>query len=195
MHNLLRSQGKRGIPAMAGLLLTALCCIPLQGCLIPQDDEQVIGELPPKRNSALAIRGPTPKGPRVSVYNSTTCPGIQPEFSLTVDDEDLADVMSSLWFIGGTTTQPFQPTPVPGGTQRRTVTAPSSLGFKSALLNLPSGTEILTVYVGDTTWREVVGGDPDMVDREPKLLPDGSSISDKGTSDTFTWTLDVGPCP
>lgn len=193
MRNRLKLHNQRGIPAMAGLLLSALCCIPLQGCLFPQD-EQVPGELPPKRNSTLRIVDTKPdNGPRVSVYNSTAC--TQPEFRLTVIDEDLADQMSSLWFIGGVTNQPFPTTPLPGGTLSREVTAPTSLGFRSALLNLETGTEILTVYVGDTAWQEWVGGEPQPIPREEKLLPDGSSVADVGSLDTFTWTLDVGPCP
>jgi hypothetical protein len=179
---------------MAGLLLCVMGCTPLMGCLFPQDDQQVIGDLPPRRNSPLKIVSQDPQDPRTTFYNTTACPSANPSFKLIVEDEDLGDVVNSLWFIGKTTTQPFQPSPVSGGAQRRSVAAPSSLGFKSALANLPAGTQVLTVYVADTAFQETVDGQIALVAREPKTLPDGSTAVDKGSYDSFTWTLDVEPC-
>ena len=193
MHKGLFLQDSKGAPAMAGLLLFALCCTPLLGCIIPQD-EQLIGELPPKRNGPIAIKRTDPPTVRTTWYNSTSCPSLEPSFKLTVEDEDLGDVMSSLWFIGDTNTQPYAPTPLPGGSNPRNVFPPSSLGFKSALANLIAGSAaVLTVYVADTSFQEVVGGQVALVPRDTKL-PDGGSL-DFGKMDSFTWVLDVEACP
>ena len=178
---------------MAGLLLFSLGCTPLLGCIIPQD-EQLIPELPPKRNGPIAIKAMDPPTVRTTWYNSTGCPERAPALKLTVEDEDLADVVSSLWFIGDTNTQPYAPTPLPGGSKTRNVFPPSSLGFKSALANLTAGSAaVLTVYVADTSFQEVLGGQVSLVPRDTKL-PDGGSL-DVGTKDSFTWVLDVEACP
>ncbi len=179
---------------MAGLLLCAVSCAPLLGCIIPQD-EQLIPELPPKRNGPIKIVNQEPAEPRTRYFNSTQCPSDEPTFKLFVDDEDLTDSVFSLWFVGNTSTQPFNPTKVAGGSRTRPVPAPSSLGFKSALANLPSGTAVLTVYVADTDFKEVIGGQVSLADREPTTLPDGNTVTDLGTMDSFTWVLDVEACP
>ena len=192
-------QDGKGIPAMAGLLLFALCCTPLLGCIIPQD-EQLLGELPPKRNSPLKIipGGEVPVQ-RTTYFNGNACSTANLPFKLKVQDEDLGDVVSSMWFIGKTTNEPFRPSAIPGGSKVRSVTAPSSLGFKSALANLPAGsTEVLVVYVADTLFEEPVGGVINLQPRAPTTLPDGSQVVDEGSYDTFTWVLDVErgePCP
>lgn len=195
MRNPLKHQAPQGRPAMAGLLLSALCCIPLAGCLIPQD-EDVIPQLPPKRNGPIQIRAQIPAQPRITFRNTTLCPTQNLPFSLTVADEDVGDVVHSIWFIGGASDQRlFEPTPIQSGSSTsRTVTAPGSLGFKSALANLVIGTEILTVYVADTDFEEVVGGTVALVPRPTTRLPDGTEAIDKGSMDTFTWTLDVKAC-
>ncbi|MDP1828339.1 MAG: hypothetical protein Q8L48_34035 [Archangium sp.] len=193
MHKPLKRQGDRGAPAMAGLLLYVIVSTPLQGCLFPQD-EDVFPELPPKRNSPLQIRAQTPEL-RTTFYNSTMCQSLNKAFTLTVEDEDTVDVVSSIWFIGETTTQPFIPTSVPGGSKIRSVTAPSSLGFRSALANLTSGsTQTLTVFVADTLFQEVLGGNVEVQQREERLV-DGVLLRDVGYKDSFTWVLDVEPCP
>ena len=184
---------------MAGLLLFSLCCTPLLGCIIPQD-EQLIPELPPKRNGPLKIipGGEVPVQ-RTTYFNGNACATANLPFKLTVEDEDTADVVSSMWFIGKTTNDPFRPTSVAGGSKIRSVTAPSSLGFKSALANLAAGsTEVLIVYVADTLFEEPVGGVIKLQPRAPIQLPDGTPVVDEGSYDTFTWVLDVErgePCP
>jgi hypothetical protein len=179
---------------MAGLLLCVIVSTPLLGCLFPQD-EDVFPELPPKRNSPLQIKAQVPKEPRTTFYNSTMCQSLNPAFTLTVEDEDTVDVVSSIWFIGETTTQPFIPSTVPGGSKIRSVTAPSSLGFRSALANLPAdSTHILTVFVADTVFKEVLGGNVEVDLREERLV-DGVPVRDVGYKDSFTWVLDVEPCP
>ncbi len=188
------SQDSRGILAMAGVLLFALCCTSLLGCIIPQDDE-LVPELPPKRNGPIKIVTTDPTDPRTTYFNTTQCLSLEPSFKLRVEDEDLTDTVYSFWFIGNTNTQPFQPTPVAGGSKTRAISPPSSLGFKSALANLPAGTAVLTVYVADTSFQEVVGGQVSTVARDPKVLADGGlSAADVGTIDSFTWVLDVQAC-
>lgn len=172
---------------MAALLLCALCAS-MSGCLIPQDD-QVPGELPPKRNGPIKIQDQIPRDRRITFFNGTTCSNAS--FQLFAEDEDLADLVFSLWFIGSTNETPFQPTPIQGGTATRVVNAPSSLAFKSTLANHPTGTETITVYVADTQFKEVVGGNIALVERPDRVLPDASTVRDTGSFDTFTWTLDV----
>ena len=196
MSNRLTLQGARGMPAMAGLLLMGLACMPMVGCLFPQDEE-VIPTLPPKRNGALRIVAQSLPEPRTGFRNTTLCLDLNPVFSLTVEDEDVGDRIHSRWFIGSTASQPFTPSSVPGGTSvNRTVTAPSALGFKSALADLETGTATLTAYVADTNFEEVLNGKLTLEPRPgPQLqLPDGGIEIDKGSFDTFTWTLDVVPC-
>lgn len=194
MSKRLTSLGVKGTPAMAGLLLTVLACMPMLGCLFPQD-EDVIPRLPPKRNGAIQIVKPLE--PRFVFKNTTLCPSQNRAFALTVTDEDVGDPVFSRWFIGGINTQAFGPSQLPGGSSvTRNVTAPSFLGFKSALANLATGTETLTVYVADTDFQEVIGGTIALVARPgPQLqLADGGIEVDKGSYDSFTWTLDVEPC-
>jgi hypothetical protein len=179
---------------MAGLLLCVMLSIPLLGCLIPQD-EQVIPELPPKRNSPLKIVSQEPQDPRTSYFNSTTCAG-NPVFKLTVEDEDVADVVSSLWFIDKAndgSSLPIPTSPVQGGVSRaRTVAAPNALGFRLANLAAKT-THVLTVYVADSAFQEVVAGQV-TVSRPDRLLPDNTLVPDKGSIDSFTWVLDVEAC-
>ncbi len=196
MSKRLTLQGARGMPAMAGLLLTVLACMPMVGCLFPQDEE-VIPSLPPKRNGILRIVRQLPAEPRTTFRNTSLCPSQNPVFALTITDEDVGDPVYSRWFIGGTNGQPFSPTPVPGGSSaNRNVTPPSSLGFKSALANLATGTETLTVFVADTDFQEVIDGKIALVPRAgPQVqLADGGILLDEGSTDSFTWTLDVEPC-
>lgn len=180
----------RGTPAMAGLLLMAVVCAPLAGCLFPQDD-QVLPELPPKRNGPLKIVDQDPREPRATFRNTTLCPEQNPTFKLTVDDEDIADTVRSRWFVG---TQTFEGRNVTStGSRGREVFAPPESSFKTALANLTAGdTELLTVFVADTEVRVVDG----QISVEPRtrVLPDGTMVEDKGSFDSFTWVLDVEAC-
>ena len=112
-----------------------------------------------------------------------------------MEDADTTDIINSLWFIGSTTTQPFPTSPVSTGSERRAITAPSSLGFRTVLANLPAGmTQVLTVYVADTAFQEVVDGQVTLAPRPAHVFPDKSTATDVGSFDTFTWTLLVEPC-
>lgn len=199
MRNRLKPQDSKGTPAMAGLLLLVLVVTSMTGCLFPQD-EQVIDGLPPKRNSPVKVVSQEPQAIRTTFFNSTLCQDRNPSFTLTVEDDDLSDQIRSIWFVGDSTTQDFRPNNVTTGTQRRLVTAPNSGSFKTALANLPAGTPtqprstVLTVYVADTDFLEVVGGQISLQPRAARVLPDGSSAVDRGSFDSHSWTLDVEPC-
>ena len=183
-------QDPAGARAMAGLLLMAVVCAPLAGCLFPQDD-QVFPELPPKRNAPLKIVDQDPREPRRVYRNSTACPSQNPTFKLIVDDEDIADTVRSRWFVG---TQSFEGRNVTAtGSRGREVAAPTESGFRAVLANLTAGrTELLTVYVADTEVRLIEG--QITVEPRERVLPDGTVVEDEGSLDSFTWVLDVEPC-
>lgn len=195
MRKSLNLKTKRGRPAMAGLLLIALGCTPLLGCLFPQD-EQVINELPPKRNSPLRIKERQwHPNQRTTFLNSTFCRNEQ--FDLLVIDADLADVVTSRWFIDKTdddVSTAFEPSPIRSGTAERIVTAPTISGFTGALANLAPGVHTLTVYVTDSTFEQLTETGVVTVSRPSRLLPDGTPAPDEGSFDRFTWILDVEPC-
>jgi hypothetical protein len=174
---------------MAGLLLWAVCAS-MTGCLFPQDD-QVLPELPPKRNSPIRILDQDPPAPRTTFFNGTACGASNPAFKLTVDDEDVADTVRSRWFVG---LQSFEGRFVSStGSRGREVTAPTDSGFRATLANLTAGdTELLTVFVSDTEARVVDG--KLVVEPRSRVLPDGTPVEDKGYSDSFTWVLDVEAC-
>lgn len=189
-----QSLASRGTPAMAGLLLMAGVCAPLTGCLFPQDD-QVLGELPPKRNGPIKIRYQSPPEPRTTFFNGTSCTTSNPAFSVTVDDEDIADTVRSRWFVG---LQSFEGRfLLSTGARGREVTAPTDSGFRAAMANLAAGTALLTVYVSDTEARVVDG--KLVIEPRTRALPDGTMVEDEGSVDSFTWVLEVqaptGPCP
>lgn len=191
MRNCLQLRNDTGIPAMAGLLLIALCGLPLTGCLIPQDD-QVFPVLPPRRNSPASIVQQTPEEGRTTFRNGAGCPG-NPEFAVLVEDEDISDAMRVRWFVGDLVFQP----PNVSSVDRvlREIRAPTAGGFTTALANLTAGrTELLTVYVADT--EIVVSEGKVSLDARPAFpRVDGGMASDRGYLDSHTWVLDVEPCP
>ena len=176
-----------GKPAMAGLLLWAVCAS-MTGCLFPQDD-QVFPELPPKRNAPVKILSVKPAGPSLQFYNGTSC--LNESFTVTVDDEDISDTIRSRWFIKG---QSFEGRLVTTtGSRGREVPAPTDSAFKALLSNLEAAkTELLTVYVADTEVRVVDG--KVVIEPRMRVLPDGTSVQDDGYSDSFTWVLTVEAC-
>lgn len=179
---------------MAGLLLAAAVCVPTSGCLIPQDD-QVILDLPPKANSPIKVVSQEP-AQRLKFANSTTCASQNPAFRVFAEDADVADVVYSMWFIDqGPDAQNYQPNIIPGGSSpRREVTAPNLSAFRSALANLNPGTHLLTAYVADWPFLEPIDGKVGTVSRD-ETLADGGVLKDSGSFDSFTWVLDVEPCP
>lgn len=147
---------------------------------------------PPAPNSPPRIVNSTPGAVRLTFFNSTACPELNPPFSLVVEERDLRDVLFSHWFINGTNTEPFIPmTSGPAGSPMRTLNAPVQTAFKMALANLAVGTHVLTVYVADSEFNAVVDGQVSLIPRP--ALADGGT--DSGDLDSFTWVLDVEPCP
>ena len=117
------------------------------------------------------------------------------EFSVKVFDEDVTDTINSLWFIDkGPNTVPFTTTPrIPMNTTTRTVSAPTALTFTNALSNLSLGKHLLTVYVADGFFNEVVSGEVTVQDR--MVMWDGGVLTDKSYIDSFTWSVEVVRCP
>lgn len=178
-----------GNTATAALLLVMVGCIPMSGCLIPQDD-YVFGELPPRRNRPLKIVGHNPPGLAVKFFNSARCADKNEPFTVIVEDEDVQDEVRSRWVINDNNTD-YEPKAVTVRNVVREVPAPSST-FPSAMANLPTGTALLSVYATDSLFLE--SGDRTNVTRALVTLPDGTSVVDKGSVDSFTWTLNVVPC-
>jgi hypothetical protein len=192
MSNHLKSRELRAITVMAGMLLSS-------GCLFPQDD-QVLDQIPPRRNMPLRIIAPKPAGPRTTYFTQPQCAPADQGFSLTVADEDTVDVIYSLWFIDqDPNTVPFSATPRPAGTSvARKLDQPQATTFTNALSNLMTGTHLLTVFVADTTFNEVNGGVITVAQRfVPVPEGDGGTtvVADTGYVDSFTWVLQVERCP
>lgn len=183
---------------MARVLLCAASVLGGSGCLFPQSD-QVLPTLPPVKNRPPRIVDVLPKEQPLdfisgTVPNSGGLPCDTASFSLVVDDPDLGDTIRSIWFIDKTKDSLFyRPNPVqPGTDTRRNVTQPSAAAFRSALSSLPTGTHLVTVYVVDTDFAEIVDNSVNAQTR-PVVMPDGSEVQDNGYVDQYTWVLNVGP--
>src|SRR4051812_39152025 len=88
---------------MAGGLLWLGCTAPLlQGCLIPQDD-QVLQDLPPKKNSPPRIVGTLPESPTTLQFGQgcNTAAKHEDRFSVSVEDPDLGDAIQNRWIVDG----------------------------------------------------------------------------------------------
>lgn len=196
-----------GARTMAGLLLCLVACAPLSGCLLPQD-EQVIPDLPPRRDTAPRIVGSTPPSRWISFATSAAC-RTNEDFKLIVEDEDTGDTLRSMWFIDfKDVTSTTLPTPYTAnavrplnGALQREVKAPTSTSFTSALSSLAAGTHLLTAYVADREFDEF-SGTVVLVNSEIALADggvlrdrDGGVVLDVGHFDTITWTLQVASCP
>ena len=179
---------------MAGLLLCVIGAL-MTGCLLPQEDT-VPFDQPLRRNSPLRIVSQNPPEQRTTYYASTSCSDLNKGFELRVVDDDTGDTIQTRWFIDqGPNTVPFQTTPQPPtGSTTRVVAAPRGLTFTNALSNLSIGIHLLSVYVADSNFDEVINGEI-TVTRPAVQLPSGQMITDFGYIDSFTWILDVERCP
>ena len=150
---------------------------------------------PPAPNTPPRIIGQTPLDPRLTFYRSLDCLEFNPQFTLTVDEMDATDSLSSLWFVDeSSTAQPFLP-PIlpPSSLTQRSVSQPLSLNFKNALANLPIGLHALTAYVADGVFDEVV--DQRINATRFESLADGGSEAVQASIVTVNWALDVAQCP
>lgn len=175
---------------MARLLLCAFSSALLTGCLIPQDD-QVIPDLPPRKNRPPRIVRNLPVEERVS-YPTGSGNCIRQAFALTVEDLDTGDQIRSQWVIDRSTSSPAYSGGVinSNGTALRQVPAPMSSAFLSAMSNLTPGLHFLTAFVVDTDF------DPETGEATPisRTLPDGTMVEDSGYVDQHFWVLEVAPC-
>lgn len=176
---------------MAALLLGAVWATSLSACLIPQDD-QVIPELPPKRNSPISIVDHLPGGFLVG-YPPTSC-GVRSAFSLSVQDADPGDQVRSMWFIDIDRDDPlgFEARPLSLAAGQVDVAPPTASGFTSRLANLSTGIHTLTAYVTDSAFADNSANVE--VLRADVTLPDGTQVADPPSLDSFSWTLEVS-CP
>ncbi|MFZ5442843.1 MAG: hypothetical protein ACOZQL_22750 [Myxococcota bacterium] len=182
---------------MAGLLLCLWGCTPLMGCLIPQDD-QVLPDLPPRKNSPPRIVSNLPKQ-SISYFTSAMCSAQNVPFKVVVSDDDVSDTLRSLWLIdydpslGSAASAPFIPNAVTSrGQPLRDMPEPTAQSFKSALANLTAGTHLLTVYVADREFQEFTGV---VATVEREIFVGDASVPDTGFTDSFTWVLKVESCP
>ena len=133
-------------------------------------------------NRPPRITSTTPFDVRLTWYASTLCTSLNPQFTLSVADPD-ADSLRSLWFIDkSATSAPFMGSPKAPGPVVQRIEAPAAMSFQSALANLPTGVHLLTVYVADSDFNEVVDQSVTVARAD-------------GFTDSFTWVLDVEPCP
>lgn len=120
----------------------------------------------------------TSPGLRGRFFTGAACRDLNPTFVVTVSEPE-GDALRSQWFIDETT-GPFVTTPNFEAGEPRTLTAPAAEAFWATLGNLTSGTHVVTVWVTDAEDLEVI---------------DGQAVTDGGGFDSFSWVLDVAPCP
>ena len=144
-------------------------------------------------NSPLRILSTRPESPVATFFRSSNCQALNPEFQLTVDGADPFDVVSSLWFIDRTSaSQPFRPTPVPGGPVRKIVRAPVFLAFSGVLSDQSLARHALTVFVSDGVFDDVVA---DQITASRESREDGGAERLQASVVSFNWTLEMEPCP
>ena len=186
---------------MARLLLLGCLTLMESACLLPQDDT-VLPDLPPKKNSPLRVLAPSikPEQRKTTIHVGTvseTCP--RPEFSMTVSDDDTADPIRSLWFVDPTPNyEPTSTNPVFsggvifGGTSvTRQVTAPNAM--LTFLNGLVDGKEhLVEAWVTDSEFDP--NAPPTSVSRPDRTLPDGTIVPDIAYTDSNVWVVTVEDC-
>ena len=131
---------------------TVLVALVMAGCAAaPPADAGVTANRPPRVLSNQPAQ-------RATFYATTACPSLNPQFRLTVEDLD-SDRLRSMWIIDPETrSAPFFPSVQDGAGTQEVIDAPASLNFKSSLANLPVGVHLLSAYVADSDFNEVVAG-------------------------------------
>jgi hypothetical protein len=188
--------------AMARLLLLGLVALLESACLIPQDDP-VLPELPPKKNSPLRVLAQTmkPAQRRTTVLVGMlgpSCP--RPEFSLTVADDDTGDPIRSQWYVNPrpdyqpTANNPvFSGATIFGGTAvNRTVTAPNAMLTYLDSLNR-NEEHLIEVWVTDGEFDP--NAPPTQASRPDRTLPDGTVVADPPSTGFNVWVVKVVNCP
>lgn len=202
MRNPLKSNASRGIAFMARLLLLGCLALMESACLLPQDDT-VLPDLPPKKNSPPRILVPSviPDQRRKTIQVGTPGPTCPPtEFSMTVADDDVADPIRSQWFVDPdvdyvqSATHPVFSGGVIFGTDavNRQVKAPNAM--LTYLSSLKDGREhLVEAWVTDSEFDK--DAPPTKVSRPPRILSDGTEVTDTGYTDSNVWFITVEDCP
>jgi GAF domain-containing protein len=203
LRNGLKSRARRDVGFMARVLLLGACALMASACLIPQDDD-VLPDLPPKKNSPPRILAQTvqPAQRKTSVVVGTPSPTcLRTEFSMTVEDEDTGDLLRSQWYVdprpdyqNTASTPVFAGAVIFGGTSvNRTVTAPNAM--LTFLSSLNDGKEhLIEAWVTDGEFDPNAA--PTQVTRPDRTLPDGTSVPDTAYSDANVWVITrVESCP
>ncbi len=179
---------------MAARLLTGvLAALLVQGCLIPQDDP-LLPDLPPKRNTAplLSDDSAAPAQQGRTLFLGDGCLPKDRPFQIGVKDPDLGDDIRSRWFVDDLNfTQPSvegNQLPRPTSPERGIVTPLETL-YASKLFS--AGPHYVTVVVAD---REFIPGGIELK-LETFDLPDGGSIPDSSKPAQHTWNVITDPSP
>jgi len=185
---------------MAGRLLgVAVAAVLVHGCLLPQDD-QVINDVPAKRNSYPRVREElaTP-GPVTDLALGTGCK--RPVFSVVVEDPDLGDTLRNKWFVdpdGAFSTVSFSTRsldPSKTAVRNTAVIAPTQL-FSAGSKLFDPGPHKLVVVIADGEF-EGIGIE---TTGRTHVVPadDGGTriLIDPSYTDKFQWdvTTSLTPC-
>ncbi len=178
---------------MAMVLLLA-CLSAFSGCFIPQD-EPLLPDLPPKRNSPPKIVGQRPLQQETRVTISGSCE--KTRFEIDVRDDDTANPLSTLWFVDPGPASPVLRGETVSGSATRTIrTLKEPSGLSLALLPLTDGKRH-RVQVFVTDGRFIDERTPSLVELDPPVtanLPDGGMLTDVAYVDSFDWLVEVTQC-
>jgi hypothetical protein len=161
------------------------------GCLLPQE-ESYLNEFPIPRNRPPRIveKQVQPSERIIRGYGSDVC---ELQFSVIVEDPDLADSLSAYWFIDYDPNQPRgadNVDPIASGDKavrdQRSYFTPQFGSVEYSRLNTP-GEHVIEVVVSDNG----------LVGREPqpfiRTLPDGTDFKDPGYTTTYVWFVRTEP--
>ncbi len=176
---------------MAGRLLrVAVAALLTQGCLLPQEDP-VLPDLPPKRNTPPELRFDTAvPARRNTVLNlDPLCPNKDRPFSIGVVDPDLGDTIYSRWYVDddskftslGVEGKGLDPRPT---VPERGILKPIEVFYSTGALLSPMA-HFVTVVIADRPFPpegiNLVLGNLD--------LPDGGTTPDTTKTAQYTWEV------
>lgn len=163
------------------------------GCVWPQDD-QVLPEIPPRRNSPprILLNTVTPQ------LDTNVGPNCRPAFSFNVEDPDTGDLIRNRWFVfkqGEARTLYFDGRALQPSTtavRQTRVVAPDAL-FSAASELVQNGEHRLEVVIADGELGEGATPLP-----RTRGLPDGGTVDDPTYIDSFVWFVNTSdttpPC-